>query len=389
VPSRRPCDKTKHKPKCDRFDWYSRLEGKKTDNEVKDYSFFFVTFASHEFPDTMKILITGGTGYIGSHTAVELVEAGHEVVLLDNLSNSYRWIADRIASICGINIPFYHIDLLDLESVEAVFAKEKGFDGVIHFAALKAVGESVEHPLRYYRNNLDALINLLQCMQQHAIVNLVFSSSCTVYGSAETLPVDESTPLRKALSPYGNTKIISESIIKDVVGSSPLRGILLRYFNPVGAHHSGLIGELPMGVPNNLMPFIAQTAIGKRDMLKVYGRDYPTPDGTAIRDYIHVTDLAKAHVVAMERMVTRQMKAPVEVFNLGTGHGVSVLEMINAFQEVNGVKVPFEFAPRRPGDITAIWADASLALRELGWSTRLGVEEMVRSAWEWERKYEG
>lgn len=356
---------------------------------MEHYPFFFVIFASHEFPGIMKILITGGTGYIGSHTAVELVEAGHEVVLLDNLSNSYRWIADRIAAICGVYVPFYQVDLLDIEAVEGFLAEEGGFDGVIHFAALKAVGESVEYPLRYYRNNLDALINLLHCMEKHQIDNLVFSSSCTVYGAAETLPVDESAPLRKALSPYGNTKIISESIIRDVAESSALRSIMLRYFNPVGAHHSGLIGELPMGVPNNLMPFIAQTAIGKRDVLKVFGNDYPTPDGTAIRDYIHVTDLAKAHVMAMERMVTRQMKAPVEVFNLGTGHGISVLEMVRAFEEVNGVKVTREFAPRRPGDITAIWADASLALRELGWSTLLGLEDMVKSAWEWERKYEG
>jgi UDP-glucose 4-epimerase len=337
-----------------------------------------------------KILVTGGTGYIGSHTAVELVRAGYKIVLLDNLSNSYAWVADRIAEICGTRIPFYDVDLREKEEMNAFFRKEKDFDGVVHFAALKAVGESVEMPLTYYRNNLLALMNLMDAMETNGIGNLVFSSSCTVYGEADQLPVSETAPVKNALSPYGNTKKIAEEIIRDEVNASgSLHCISLRYFNPVGAHHSALIGELPMGVPSNLMPFITQTAIGKREVLRVFGNDYPTPDGTPIRDYIHVTDLAIAHVRAVERILNKDQQKPWEVFNLGTGNGHSVLEVINAFEEATGEKVPWQFAPRRPGDIAAIWADTTLANHELNWKARLGIHEMAKSAWEWETRLKG
>lgn len=334
----------------------------------------------------MKILVTGGTGYIGSHTAAELLEAGFEVVLLDNLSNSYAWIADRVAKITGKRTPFYCVDLADHEAVTRFFEQHHDFNGVIHFAALKAVGESVEKPLRYYHNNLLSLIHLLEAMLRHSIPNLVFSSSCTVYGSAGKLPVDETAPVGKALSPYGNTKRIAEEIIRDVTESSPLHCVSLRYFNPVGAHDSALIGELPMGTPNNLMPFITQAAIGKRGVLKVFGNDYPTRDGTAIRDYIHVTDLAKAHVKALERMAAGSKMLPWEVYNLGTGNGYTVLEVIEAFEKATGMKVPWEFTGRRAGDITAIWADPSLAARELGWKADKGLHEMALSAWQWEKE---
>lgn len=333
----------------------------------------------------MKILVTGGTGYIGSHTAVELLKAGFDVVLVDNLSNSYKWIADRIGRICDCKVPFIQADLRDKGSLSKVFTDHRDISGVIHFAAMKAVGESMQIPLQYYQNNLISLMNLLEVMQEKGAEHLVFSSSCTVYGAAEKLPVDESSPVLEALSPYGNTKRISEEIIRDSSATTSLKSISLRYFNPVGAHKSALIGELPMGVPNNLMPYITQTAIGKRDFLRVFGNDYPTPDGTPIRDYIHVTDLAKAHVKAIQRMTVGEQKNDWEVFNLGTGKGYSVLEIISAFEKATGVKVPWKFMERRSGDIAAIWADASLANRELNWKTELDLQDMVISAWEWEK----
>ncbi len=334
----------------------------------------------------MKILVTGGTGYIGSHTAVELLVAGFEVVLLDNLSNSYAWIADRVKEVTGKDAPLFEVDLADRKAVADFFQQQHAFDGVVHFAALKAVGESTMLPLKYYHNNLFGLIHLLQEMQQHAIPNLVFSSSCTVYGNPDKLPVDESSPVKEAMSPYGNTKRISEDIIRDEVSVSALRCIALRYFNPVGAHPSARLGELPIGIPDNLMPYITQTAIGKRDMLRVFGDDYPTADGTALRDYLHVCDLARAHVIALQRMIRGEQDMPWEVFNLGTGRGYSVLEVIQAFEETNGVKVPYRIAERRPGDIPAIWADTTFANNALGWKATRGMEEMVRTAWEWEKK---
>jgi UDP-glucose 4-epimerase len=331
-----------------------------------------------------KILVTGGTGYIGSHTAVALLEAGFEVVLVDNLSNSYRWIVDRIARISGREVPFEEVDLTNRDQLHRFFASNDPFDGVIHFAALKAVGESVEHPLLYYRNNIGGLINLLEMMQLFGSENLVFSSSCTVYGNPDQVPVDELCPLQPAMSPYGNTKQISEEIIRDEVGVGKLRAIALRYFNPVGAHPSALLGELPMGIPNNLMPFVSQTAIGIRDRLLVFGNDYPTPDSTAVRDYLHITDLADAHVKAVGRLLPKDAPESWEVFNLGTGNGHSVLEIINAFESVNGVKVPWQFAPRRPGDIPAIWANPEKAHRLLGWQAAKDLSDMVASAWKWQ-----
>jgi UDP-glucose 4-epimerase len=333
-----------------------------------------------------RILVTGGTGYIGSHTSVALVEAGYEVVLLDNFTNSYPWIAERIGQITGKEIETASVDISARIELERFIHGQPPFHGVIHFAALKAVGDSVKHPLRYYRNNVIGMINLLEVMMRYDVAALVFSSSCTVYGSPEKIPVDESAPLQPALSPYGNTKRMCEEIMADQVKTGHLKGIALRYFNPVGAHPSGLIGELPIGLPDNLMPYITQTAIGKRPVLRVFGNDYPTPDGTAIRDYIHITDLAEAHVKAVGRIMNDAQKQPMEYFNLGTGNGYSVLEMIHAFEKATGVALPWEFAPRRPGDITEIWADASLANRELGWKAKLGLHEMVSSAWNWERQ---
>ncbi|HRZ41964.1 MAG TPA: UDP-glucose 4-epimerase GalE [Bacteroidales bacterium] len=331
-----------------------------------------------------RILVTGGTGYIGSHTAVALLEAGLEVVLLDNLSNSYRWVADRVVQISGRQVQFAEVDLINREQLHGFFGRQEPFDGVIHFAALKAVGESVENPLLYYRNNIGGLMNLLEAMQLSGSGNLVFSSSCTVYGNPEQVPVDEACPLQPAMSPYGNTKRIAEEMIRDQVQVGKLRAVALRYFNPVGAHPSALLGELPMGIPNNLMPFIAQTAIGIRERLLVFGNDYPTPDGTAIRDYIHITDLADAHVKAIHRLLSVESPEPWEIFNLGTGKGYSVLEMINAFETVNGVKVPWQYAPRRQGDIPAIWANPAKAQQLLGWKATRNLTDMVASAWKWQ-----
>jgi UDP-glucose 4-epimerase len=333
-----------------------------------------------------KIVVTGGTGYIGSHTVVELQKAGFEVVIIDNLSNSNVEVLAGIEKITGIRPQFENLDCLDYVGLDRLFTKHEGIDAVIHFAASKAVGESVEKPLLYYRNNLVSLMNLLELMPLHGISNIVFSSSCTVYGQPDELPVSENAPIKVALSPYGNTKQICEEIIRDTTNANEsLHGILLRYFNPVGAHSSALIGELPNGVPNNLVPFITQTAIGLRKQLSVFGDDYNTPDGSCIRDYINVVDLAKAHVVAMKRLMNKKTEERVEVFNLGTGKGLSVLEIIKAFQEVNGVNVPYKIVGRRDGDIEKVWANPEKANKILGWKAEETIEETLRSAWEWEK----
>jgi len=332
----------------------------------------------------MKILVTGGTGYIGSHTVVELQEEGFEVVIIDNLCNSKKEVVDHIEEITNKRPVFEKLDLVDPKDTIACIEKHKDIVGVIHFAALKAVGESVEKPLLYYNNNIGSLVNLLNALQQFNIRNFVFSSSCTVYGQPDELPVSEQAPLQQAESPYGNTKKISEDIIRDTVNTGILNAISLRYFNPIGAHSTAKIGELPLGVPDNLVPYITQTAIGKREHLRVFGQDYNTHDGTAIRDYIHVVDLAKAHVVAVNRMLNNKSKAPFEVFNLGTGNGFTVMEVIKAFEKVSGQKLNYQFADRRKGDIEKVWADTTFANQELGWEARLGIEEMMKSAWTWE-----
>jgi len=336
----------------------------------------------------MKILVTGGTGYIGSHTVVELQQSGFDVVIVDNLSNSNIEVVTNIEKITGIKPNFEKFDLCDFEKTRKFFLKHHDIKGIIHFAAFKAVGESVEKPLDYYRNNLVSLINILDCMKEFNIENFVFSSSCTVYGQSEELPVKETAPIQKAESPYGNTKQIAEEIITDTIKISDIQVISLRYFNPIGAHESAEIGELPLGVPNNLVPFITQTAIGKRDALKVFGDDYNTPDGTGIRDYIHVVDLAKAHVVAIGRMINKKSKLNFEVFNLGTGNGFSVLEVIKSFEKVSGVKLKYKIVSRRSGDIEKIWADTDFANRELGWKAEKDLDEMTSSAWKWEQKLE-
>jgi len=334
-----------------------------------------------------KILVTGGTGYIGSHTAVELIEQGFDVVIIDNLYNSEAEVVDRIKKITGIKPVLEVFDLCDREKVDKFFSKNSGITAVIHFAAYKAVGESVCKPLDYYRNNLLSLINLLDSMKQSVIPNFVFSSSCTVYGQPEKLPVTEDAPLQAAVSPYGNTKQIGEAIIRDTtVAEDNIRAISLRYFNPIGAHPSALIGELPRGVPENLVPFITQTAYGLRDELKVFGNDYDTPDGSCIRDYLHVVDLAKAHVVAVKRLIEKRNRKNYEVFNLGTGNGVSVLEAIKSFERVSGIKLKYRIVERRAGDIEKIWADPSFANKELGWRTLSSLDESMRTAWDWEKK---
>ncbi len=335
----------------------------------------------------MKILVTGGTGYIGSHTVVELQKEDFEVVIVDNLSNSYAEVTDAIAEITGIKPLLEVFDLADREKTLDFFKRHSDIVGVIHFAALKAVGESVEKPLDYYRNNIDSLINLLEGMIAQQTLHLVFSSSCTVYGQPDNLPVSEEAPVKKAESPYGNTKQISEEIMADTIRVSQLKGIALRYFNPIGAHESALIGELPLGIPNNLVPFITQTAYGIRKELSVFGDDYNTPDGTAIRDYIHVVDLAKAHVVAIRRMIDGRMKKDFEVFNLGTGKGYSVLEAIRSFEKVSGRKLNYRIVGRREGDVEQVWADPSFAQRELGWKAEKELDEMMQSAWKWELAY--
>ena len=333
-----------------------------------------------------KILVTGGTGYIGSHTAVELINEGFEVVIIDNLSNSKQDSLDGIEKITGVRPAFEQIDLCDKCKTEEFIKNHPGIEAIIHFAAYKAVGESVDFPLKYYHNNLVSLINLLELMPQYSIPNMVFSSSCTVYGQPEKLPVTEDAPVQAATSPYGNTKQISEEVIRDAVAASGnIQSISLRYFNPIGAHPSALIGELPIGVPANLIPFITQTAIGIREYISVFGNDYKTPDGSCIRDYIHVVDLAKAHVTAVQRLLENRNKAKFEMFNLGTGRGVSVLELIQAFEKATGVKLNYKIVGRRPGDIEQVWADTSYANEELGWKAQSTLEETLQSAWDWEK----
>ncbi len=334
-----------------------------------------------------KILVTGGTGYIGSHTVVELQKEGFEVVVVDNLSNSNIEVLSGIEKITGIRPAFENIDCLDYVSLSKMFEKHAGIEAIIHFAASKAVGESVEKPLLYYRNNLGSLINLLELMPVHKVPNLVFSSSCTVYGQPDVLPVDENAPIKPALSPYGNTKQISEEIIRDTLyANADMKAVILRYFNPIGAHPSAEIGELPNGVPNNLLPFVTQTAMGIRNKLKVFGNDYNTPDGSCIRDYINVVDLAKAHVIAVQRMLDAKTDSNMEIFNLGTGKGLSVLEIIRTFEAVNKVRVPYKIVGRREGDIEQVWANPEYANKVLGWQALESVEDTLRSAWAWELK---
>jgi UDP-glucose 4-epimerase len=333
-----------------------------------------------------KILVTGGTGYIGSHTSVELIEEGFDVIIIDNLYNSEAEVADRIYQITGVKPVLEVFDLCDQEKLDRFFRKYSDISGVIHFAAYKAVGESVNKPLEYYRNNLLSLVNLLDSMKRFSVPDLIFSSSCTVYGQPEKLPVTEDAPLQPATSPYGNTKQIGEAIIRDTtISDKNIKAISLRYFNPIGAHPSALIGELPRGVPKNLVPYITQTAYGLRDELKVFGDDYNTSDGSCIRDYLHVTDLAKAHVVALERLIEGKNKHNYEVFNLGTGTGVTVLEAIRSFELVSGVKLKYKITGRRAGDIEKIWADPSFANKELGWKTLSTLNEAMKTAWDWEK----
>ncbi len=334
----------------------------------------------------MKVLVTGGTGYIGSHAVVELQQQGYDVIIIDNLSNSYIEVLSSIEKITGIKPVFENIDLCDGDKLDKFFGKYNDIKAVVHFAAFKAVGESSQFPLKYYSNNLISLINLLQCMNKFDVKHLVYSSSCTVYGQPDKLPVREETPVQQPCSPYGNTKKISEEIIEDTVSTSDLKAISLRYFNPIGAHSSALIGELPIGIPNNLVPYITQTAIGKREALSVWGSDYKTPDGTAIRDYIHVVDLAKAHIAAIERLTNKNNKSNYEVFNLGTGRGNSVLEVINAFEKVTGLKLKYKLMDRRKGDIEQIWAETTYANKELNWNAEKNLDDMMLSAWNWEKR---
>jgi UDP-glucose 4-epimerase len=331
-----------------------------------------------------KILVTGGTGYIGSHTVVELQKAGYEVVIVDNLDNSSIQIIDQITQITGIKPEFHELDLCDEAKTVDLIKSNPDISGVIHFAAHKAVGESVQQPLKYYRNNFFSLINLLTAFAGRE-VNFVFSSSCTVYGQPDVLPVTEQAPVKKAESPYGNTKQIAEEVLVETANASEnYQVISLRYFNPVGAHESALIGELPIGVPQNLVPFITQSAIGKRGPITVFGNDYNTPDGSCVRDYIHVVDLAKAHIAALRRQEGGAMRGKFEIFNIGTGKGSSVLEVINAFEKSTGVKLEYKIGPRREGDVEQVWGDVTKAQQELGWKAELALEDMMKSAWAWE-----
>lgn len=332
-----------------------------------------------------KILVTGGTGYIGSHTAVELLKEGMQVVIVDNLSNSERDVLNGIEAITGILPHFEEVDLRDRKATFGVFEKHPDIQAIIHFAAFKAVGESVEKPLEYYENNILSLIHLLEAMKRFPVNHMVFSSSCTVYGEPDELPVTENAPIKKAGSPYGNTKQICEEILQDTMHSLKGKGVIsLRYFNPIGAHPSALIGELPIGVPNNLIPFVTQTAAGIRECLSVFGDDYNTPDGSAIRDYINVVDLALAHVCAIKRLLDQKQKTAFEVFNLGTGSGLSVFEIIKAFEKSTGQKLNYKVVGRREGDIEKVFADTTYANNELGWRAEKGIEESLRSAWKWE-----
>jgi UDP-glucose 4-epimerase len=340
------------------------------------------------------VLVSGGAGYIGSHVSVELINSGYNVVVADNMSNCDMTCFEGVKKITGKDdIPFYQIDCCDYESVVRLFDEQK-IDAVIHFAAYKAVGESVAQPIMYYRNNLVSFLNILEAAKNHGGCNVLFSSSATVYGEAQDLPVTEQTPRLPATSPYGNTKQMCEDILRDVVKATAgsegvVKGIALRYFNPIGAHPSALIGELPRGVPNNLVPFITQTAVGKRECLSIFGNDYPTEDGTCLRDYIDIVDLAKAHVAAVARMLDGRMKEGYEIFNVGTGRPVSVYELVTVFEKVNDLKLNYKFAPRRPGDVVAIWADTRLANEELGWQAERPLEETLASAWAWEKHLAG
>ena len=336
-----------------------------------------------------KILVTGGTGFIGSHTTVELIEAGYEVVIVDNLSNSNADVVDGIEKITGVRPAFEKVDCTDAAALEGVFKKYSGIQGIIHFAASKAVGESVEKPLLYYRNNLNSLMNLLELMPQYGVKGIIFSSSCTVYGQPdpENLPVTENAPIKKAESPYGNTKQVCEEIVNDyIVSGAPINAILLRYFNPIGAHPTAIIGELPNGVPANLIPYLTQTAIGIRQQLSVFGDDYNTPDGSCIRDFIYVVDLAKAHVAAMAHILRGKMEKPVDVFNVGTGKGNSVLELIHTFEECTGVKLNYKIVGRRAGDIEQVWGNVDKANRVLGWKAEHTLADSLSSAWKWQQE---
>lgn len=336
-----------------------------------------------------KIIVTGGIGYIGSHTVVELINSGKEVIIIDNLSNSQIEMLSGIESITGIKPEFHQIDVCSENDLNKVFELHSGnVGGIIHFAAFKAVGESVDNPLKYYENNLMSLINILKMMNKHQVNNLVFSSSCTVYGQPKKLPVDENAPIQKANSPYGNTKQIAEEIIQDTIASNKeLNSIALRYFNPIGAHPSGKIGELPIGPPDNLVPYITQTAAGIRDELKIFGNDYNTPDGYCLRDYLHVVDLAKAHLIALDRMQNKQNKQNFEVFNLGVGKGISVIEVVNTFIESTGQNIKYKVVDRRPGDVEKIYASTDYANKELGWEAKSSLSETLKTAWNWEQNY--
>ena len=332
-----------------------------------------------------SVLVSGGAGYIGSHTAVELINAGFDVVVADNLSNSDMSGVEGVRAITGVNVPFINVDCCDKEAFAKVF-EQYDFDSVIHFAAFKAVGESVADPMKYYRNNLLSFMNIIDLMREYGRSNIVFSSSATVYGEAEELPVTEQTPRKPATSAYGNTKQMCEDILRDAVAAYPqLKGIALRYFNPIGAHPSALIGELPRGVPQNLVPYITQTAAGIRECLSIFGDDYPTPDGSCLRDYIDIVDLARAHVAAISRMVEDKNKEEYEIFNVGTGRAVSVFELVKTFESVNDLKLNYKVAPRRAGDVVAVWADTSLANNELGWKAERELDQTLKAAWAWEK----
>ncbi len=335
-----------------------------------------------------KILVTGGCGYIGSHTVVGLIESGFDVVVVDDLSNSNKFIIDNIKEITGIKPEFIQADLKNADSVENIFRYNRDVFATIHFAAHKAVGESVKKPLKYYKNNLFSLLNVLSAQKKNEINNFIFSSSATVYGAPKTLPITENNETQRPFSSYGNTKKIAEEILEDYIKSNPdFLTISLRYFNPIGAHKSGLIGELPQGIPNNLLPYITQTAVGQREKLLVYGDDYPTPDGTPIRDYIHVVDLAEAHVKAVNRLLKNESKQRFEIFNLGTGKGYSVMEIIKAFEKVSQKKLNYQIAGRRDGDVPVLYASTELAEQKLKWKAKLGLEEMISSSWEWEQNF--
>lgn len=332
-----------------------------------------------------KILVTGGLGFIGSHTVVELIVSGYDVVIADDLSNAELFILDRIEKITGVRPSFYKADVSSKQQVEKIFSEQKDIKAVIHFAAFKAVGESVKQPLKYFHNNLFSLVNMLEVMEQYACNSMVFSSSATVYGDPDILPVTEVASFKKALSAYGSTKQMGEEILEKTCAATSIKGIALRYFNPAGAHVSGLIGELPIGIPNNLMPFVTQVAAGKRESLTVFGNDYDTADGTCVRDYIHVVDLARAHVKSCDRLLQHNENDSFEAVNIATGNGISVLELITAFEKFNGVKLNYTIGPRRAGDAAAIYADATLAAEKLDWKAQYGLREMVTSAWNWQQ----